>query len=695
MLYSAVSVAPFTRPRASLLTHAAFSLIATIAIARPALAQDTVAPPAFARDIAPLIYSHCVECHRAGGDAPFALTTYDEVRRRATMIADATGRGYMPPWKPAAGAGDFIGARRLGPHDIATLRRWAEAGAPEGPPGVLPRAPASTSGWLHGEPDLILPLAPYQLKADGPDVFRNFVVAIPGGGRRYVRGWQFRPGTTAVHHANIRVDSTAASRRLDAADPDGGYEGLILRSAQFPGGHFLAWTPGHAPPPSDGDIGWPIDAGSDLVVQLHMRPTGKLERVAATVGLYLTDTPPARPPSVIRLGRQDLDIPAGAANHRVSDTWVLPVDVELRAIQPHSHYRARSVRADAKLPGGSTLPLLRIDDWDFNWQDQYRYRSPVALPAGTTLSIDYTFDNSAANPRNPTVPPARASWGWRSADEMADVWFQVVTRSAGDQQRLDTEAERRMLGEDVIGGERILQREPDHVALRNDTALAYLAIGRPADALRHFQAVTALTRSASAWFNEAVAYEALNRFDDAARCYAAAIEVDPGYAAAHNNLGSVRVRQGRPDVAREHYEQALRADAGYTAAYANLALVLAAQREPDAALASARQALAREPAYLTRMTPFVWLLVAASDPAMRRASEGRELAERIVSATNRRDADALDALGAAAAATGDFTLALSTSSEALRLIGDLDPARARDIRTRQRLYERREPFVFP
>src|SRR5204863_9453162 len=144
-----------------------------------------------------------------------------------------------------------------------------------------------------------------------------------------------------------------------------------------------------------------LDAGNDLVVQLHFRPTGRTERIQPSIGLYLTTVPPTRLPAILRLGRQDLDIPPGAGRYRVSDSYVLPVDAEVQAIQPHAHYRAREVRGIATLPDGTTRWLIFIKDWDFRWQHVYRYVAPFMLPRGTTLSVRYTFDNSADNPRNP------------------------------------------------------------------------------------------------------------------------------------------------------------------------------------------------------------------------------------------------------------------------------------------------------
>ena len=327
-----------------------------------------------------------------------------------------------------------------------------------------------------------------------------------------MRGFEFRPGHRAVHHANIRVDPTPASRRLDEADPAPGYEGAILHSADYPDGHFLGWTPGQAPPLASPDLAWRLDAGDDLVVQLHLQPTGKLEAIRPSIGLYFTDAAPAHTPVILRLGRQNLDIPAGAGDYRVVDSYVLPVDAEVRAIQPHAHYRAREVSAWAILPDGARRPLIRIRNWDFNWQDQYRYAAPFWVPAGTRIEMEYVFDNSDANPRNPDHPPERVSWGWRSSDEMADVWIQVMTRSDADRVRLTGDVRRKMAAEDAVGCETLIARQPDYVDLRNDAASLYLELGQPRDALRHFEAVARLQpQSAPAHYNVGVALEAAGR----------------------------------------------------------------------------------------------------------------------------------------------------------------------------------------
>lgn len=555
-------------------------------------------PVTFSKDIAPVLYDRCAGCHRADGAAPFSLVTYAEVKQRATLIAAVTKSRYMPPWKPEQGSDPFVGERRLTGAEIDLIARWASMGAAEGDPADLPPRPRWSGGWQLGTPDVVLTLPPYTLRADGPDVFRNFVVTMPGTGTSYVRGLEFHPGHRAVHHANIRVDATAASRHLDEADAAPGYEGVILRSADYPDGHFLGWTPGQTASLAPKGLAWRLDAGNDLVVQLHLRPTGRAEVIQPAIGLYFTNDPPEQVPTILRLGRQNLDIPSGAPRYRVTDSYVLPVDAEVEAIQPHAHYRAREMSAWATPPGGARRPLIRIQDWDFNWQDQYRYAAPFSLPAGTTLEMEYIFDNSEANPRNPVRPPARVAWGWRSSDEMADVWIQLLTRSEADRARLGREVRRKMAAEDAVGCEVLIARNPDYVDLRNDAAVLYLELGDADRAFAHFEAVARLQpQSAVARYNMGVAREAAGRNADAARYYQEAVQLNPNYSVAQNNLGNMRLAEGRVEEARRHYERAVESGPANAEAQNNLGAVLVGLGNAAEALVHLELAVQLRPAY--------------------------------------------------------------------------------------------------
>jgi hypothetical protein len=175
-----------------------------------------------------------------------------------------------------------------------------------------------------------------------------------------------------------------------------------------------------------------IQKGAALVLQLHFHPTGRPETDQSAVGLYFTDTPPRTRVMDIPLGSRAIDIPPGERHYRVRDHFTLPVAVRAVGIIPHAHYICREMEGVAVLPDGSRRPLIRIRDWNFNWQEQYRYSQPVPLPAGTRLEMEFTYDNSEDNPRNPNSPPRRVTWGPGTTDEMAGLHVQVIPENSED-----------------------------------------------------------------------------------------------------------------------------------------------------------------------------------------------------------------------------------------------------------------------
>ena len=546
-------------------------------IAAPAFAQSVT----FTKDVAPLLTERCGMCHHPGGSAPFSLLTYADAKRRASQIAKVTHDRLMPPWKVEPGLGPFVGQHPLSGSEIAMLEQWSDAGAPQGqetpiqnPQSSIRNPQSWADGWQLGTPDLVMTLPQaYTLPAEGTDAFHIFVIPIPTTMRRYVRGLEFRPGNPrVVHHANIRIDRTPNSRRLDAADPGPGYDGLIARSAEYPDGHFLGWTPGQAGPLLPKGLAWTLEPNTDLVVELHMQPSGKTETVVPSIGLYFGQDPPGRAPAMLRLGRQDIDIPAGDAHYTVTDSYVLPVDVDVAALQPHAHYRARQVRGEATLPDGSSKTLILIKDWDFRWQHVFRYETPLRLPKGTTLSMRYTYDNSASNPRNPQQPPARARWGQRSAEEMGDLWVQVLTHSDHDLDLLSRDFRAKVAAEDVKGYETEIEKHPADVALHDDVALLYLELGRSDAAIAHFTSSLELKpQLAAAHYNLGTALTVARRLDEAANEYRAALRIDPAYANAHNNLGNVLLSQKKYDQAIAEFADVVRLQPGSDAAAKNLA----------------------------------------------------------------------------------------------------------------------------
>jgi tetratricopeptide (TPR) repeat protein len=593
-------------------------------------------PVTFARDIAPLLFDKCTSCHRPGGPAPFSLITYADARQRSSLIAAVTAKRFMPPYNAASEAGAFQGQKRLTADEIAVLRDWADAGAPEGNPSEAPTPPSYSNTWQLGSPDLVVTTSEaYVLRAEPTDVFRIFVIRLPVTATKYVRGIEFHPGNArVVHHANIRLDRTSGSRDLDARDRGPGYDGLLARSAVYPDGHFLGWTPGQIAPLVPNDLAWRLDPGTDLVIQLHMQPGGAEERVQPSIGFFFSETAPARTPTILRLGSQGIDIPPGASGYLIRDSYELPVDVELHALQPHAHYRLREARGTATLPDGTARHLIDIDAWDFRWQHVYRFERPVVLPRGTRVSMEYRYDNSAANPRNPQLPPQRVFWGQRSIDEMGDLWFQFVTHSESDRQRLNAQILNKMTGEDITGYETMLRAHPGDAELHDDVALLYLSVGRADAAVRHFEASRDIKPAAPAThFNLGTALTMAGRLSDAVRAYGEALRLRPDYAVAHNNLGTVLATLGDLAPAIQHFRAAAKADPANVQAHRNLAWYIATDR------------------HLT--------------PAL--ITEAVAAGERAAALTEAQDANVLDALVAAYRAAGLNDKAAATADRARQL----------------------------
>ncbi|HUR17296.1 MAG TPA: tetratricopeptide repeat protein [Candidatus Limnocylindrales bacterium] len=655
-------------------------------------------PLTFARDIAPILYQHCAVCHRPGALGPMSLLSYQEVRPWARAIREQVSARRMPPWKaePEHG-GPFIGDRRLPDELVALIERWVAEGAIEGRAADLPPAPVwPDGGWRLGTPDLIVEMAPYPLPAGGPDVLRKFAIPIPIDRTRYVKGVEFQPGNArVVHHANMRIDPTAASRTLDAADPASGYEGVTPFAARFPPGYFLGWTPGQLRPLAPDTMAWRVDAGSDMLLELHLMPGSRPEQVKGRIGLYFADTVPTRIPASIRLGRQNLDIPAGATAHVSRDSYVLPVDVEVLGVQPHAHYLARDIKGYATLPDGTRKWLIAIKDWDFDWQDFYEYEKPFVLPRGTELVMEITYDNSAGNRRNPNAPPTRVTWGQQSSNEMGDLWIQVLPRTAADLQTLNSDRSRRELEEDIVGSEMILAAHPELVIEHNEVALHYLQFGKVAEAVAHFRESARLQpESAAAQYNLGTTLMQGGEHAEAIRHFEQALRLNPGYVAAHNSLGAALRLQGRAGEASGHFRQALQLRPGDADALYNLASVLADQGDAEAAIAYYRRAIAQEPEAFDALVELAWLLAAHPNSTLRNPGEAVRLAERASRAPARQDIAVLDVLAVAYASADQFDRAVAAARRALAAL----PADARGselekaIQRRLDLYAQGRPY---
>src|SRR5271154_3359470 len=385
----------------------------------------------FNRDIAPIIFHSCSNCHRPGEAAPFSLLTYENVKKHARQIAEVTRTRNMPPWLPAPQDLKFADEMRLPDSQIALIQRWVDDGAVEGVASDLPPQPKFVEGWQLGIPDLILTAEkPLVLPPQGTDTYWNFIFRLPIQETRWVKAIEIRPGDKRyVHHANIIVDRAGSLRSRETAR-GAGFGGMEIRieSQVFdPDSHLLFWKPGTVPYVEPEGMALRLDKGTDLILNTHLQPSGKPEVIQPSIGLYFTSKPATRAPMLLQLENDvKLDIPAGQNDFLVTDDFILPVDVDLLAIYPHAHYLGKDIQALATLPDGTKKTLIHIPRWNLNWQAVYRYAEPVILPKGTTVSLRYVYDNSEENPLNPNHPPARVRSGNRSSDEMCHLWLQVL-----------------------------------------------------------------------------------------------------------------------------------------------------------------------------------------------------------------------------------------------------------------------------
>jgi len=414
-------------------------LVAASGAWRPA-SRGEAAAPTFTETIAPIVFANCVSCHRSGEAAPFPLTSYEDVAKRAKLIAEVTESRYMPPWKAAKGHGEFKDERRLTDAQIAAIGAWVKAGMPRGNAAKMPPLPTFTDGWQLGKPDLILEMPEaFTVPATGPDIYRNFAIPTGLAEDRWVKAIEFRPSARrVVHHAIFSFVRGGTVKALEGRGGKPGFGGpmpVALVPGFQPAGELGTWAVGGTAREFPGGIARRLAKDSDLVVQLHFHPTGKPEVERSTVGVYFADGPPER--NVVTPGipgffgaLADIDIPPGEKAYTIKGSWTAPRDMHALSISAHAHYLGKEIRADATLPDGSVKPLLWIQDWDFNWQDRYDYKEPVLLPRGTRIDVTITYDNSATNPRNPCNPPRRVRWGVQSYDEMGSVNFMMLPVTA-------------------------------------------------------------------------------------------------------------------------------------------------------------------------------------------------------------------------------------------------------------------------
>ncbi len=572
----------------------AIVLLAVVAVPAIVRGHNSGFRPTFNRDIAPIVWKQCAPCHRPGEAGPFSLLTYGDVRSHARQIVGVTQSRYMPPWLPEPNKMHFAGEARLTDAEISTIAGWVKNGAPEGRSEDLPARPNFVSGWQLGKPDLILHAGrPFTLPASGTDVYWNFVLPVPVKETRWVKAVEIRPGDKRlVHHANIVMDHSGSAREMER-EPGAGFGGMELRIASEnfdPDSHLLFWKPGTVPASEPEGMPVKVDGGTDLVLNVHLQPSGKPESIQPSIGLYFTDQPATLHPMLLELQHDSaLRIPAAADHFVVDDDFTLPISVELLAIYPHAHYLGRDMLATATEPDGRTQDLIHIKRWDLNWQAVYRYAAPVNLPKGSVIRMRYVYDNSTANLANPNQPPKLVIGGNGSKDEMAHLWLQVLPHSETNG------TDPRIILQEALSRHQV-ERDPGDFEAQFNLGAMLRVRGETSEALTHFSAAAQIRPKDpvvnNAWGGALLAAGELPK---AAEKFAIAIAARPNYFDAHYNLGITLASAGRFEAAAKEFREAVRLNSDDGNAHANLGSALAQLGDLKAAKPEFETALKLQP----------------------------------------------------------------------------------------------------
>ena len=380
------------------------------------------ASPTYAKDIAPLINARCVSCHRPGEVAPFSLIGFENAKLHASMIAAVTESRRMPPWKAVHGYGEFRDENRLTDGEIALVKTWTKAGAPRGDRKQESKPPTFSSEWALGTPDLVVSQSkPFNLGAEGNDVYRNFVIKTNFDKPTWVKAIDLKPGNKKiVHHMIAYLDDNGGAIKMEQQNHDGqeGYTSAGGGVGIIPSGLLGGWAPGLRPRYTPDGIAFKLNPHSTIVMQMHYHRSGKPEQDQTKLALYFAKEPITQQMDMFWAMDFGLKIPAAESAHKIVKEITLPMDITFYAAMPHMHLLGRTMKAWFDLPDGKRIPYIYVNDWDFNWQLSYALAKPLSLPRGTKLHVEATYDNSSNNPRNPNSPPKTVTWGEQTTDEM-------------------------------------------------------------------------------------------------------------------------------------------------------------------------------------------------------------------------------------------------------------------------------------
>lgn len=372
----------------------------------------------FTKDVAPILYNRCIECHRAGEIAPMSLMTYQETRPWAKSIKQRVVERSMPPWSADPHYGKFSNDPSLSQKEIETIVAWVDAGSPKGDDKDMPAAPKFVEGWTIGKPDVVLSMSEaHAIPADGTVPYLYFTIPTGFKEDKWVQAMEIRPGNRSVVHHVIAFAQEAGAGRKGAVSES--QQGRGQLGGITPNKTGIVFAPGTARL---------IKAGSNIVFQMHYTTNGEATTDRTSIGLVFAKDAPTKTVVTGNALNARFVIPPGAESHEVKSSKTFNEDVHLTSFMPHMHFRGRDFVYTAVYPDGRSEVLLNVPKYDFNWQLTYVLDKPIALPKGTKLDCVAHFDNSTKNKFNPD-PTKEVRWGDQTWEEMMIGWFSYTRDS--------------------------------------------------------------------------------------------------------------------------------------------------------------------------------------------------------------------------------------------------------------------------
>lgn len=373
-----------------------------------------------------IIINNCAVCHKPNGYGPFPLTTYKEVKSKGSFIGHVVKTRYMPPWKADPTFSSFKNERVLPEKDIQLILDWIDGGMPKG-------KKTDTSLPIPGlmedrTPDLVLEMNDsYQLSDEGIEDYRFFNIPTNLEEDTYIQSINYVPGNKRyVHHSRVMADTTNLIRGIDGLsefDP----KALEFQKNPLADEFLYGWVPGNLPllyPPGTGKK---LQANTDLILNVHYAPTSSEQEDKSRIELFFSK-------EEVNNDIKTLTITENHISNKPfllkADTkpifyvsYTLRNDMNIVSLLPHMHFLGKSFKAVAATPEGEAIPLIKIDDWDFNWQSSYLFEDPLFVPKGSIILIVAEYDNTEENEYNPNSPPIDVGLGWNSTDEMMNLIF--------------------------------------------------------------------------------------------------------------------------------------------------------------------------------------------------------------------------------------------------------------------------------